>query len=247
MRRTIEVLLDWVILHGFQWIEKWGFPPTGRYRLWSHVIFAENAKELASYQEVWFARVYETVEDFVVQPGWKIVDIGANIGAFSLSVIEKASWLLAVEPNPQVYERLKKNLGRNSPPSDGIYQTLNCALSSASGEGFLHLENDASCSGYIAPGKSQKGFRIEMCTLDSVKVDWPDKIDLIKIDVEGHEIHVLLGGQKVLSKTERVVFEYHSDTLYHMCRGFLEKIGFVERLRSGANIGVAYFSKSDGR
>ena len=49
------------------------------------------------------------------------------------------------------------------------------------------------------------------------------KIDILKIDVEGHEIEVLKGARKTLKNVDKIVMEIHTEELFKKCRKILTK------------------------
>lgn len=74
-----------------------------------------------------------------------------------------------------------------------------------------------------------------------------DRVDLLKMDVEGAEADLLRGARRALELIRRVVFEYHSHALLEQCAELLEAAGFVCRgsrdTWPDSGIGVAYFSR----
>ena len=62
-----------------------------------------------AYNEIMVSEIYEKY--FEVQNGDVVIDIGANIGLFPLSVSEKFSKCYAIEPDPENFTFLKENLG----------------------------------------------------------------------------------------------------------------------------------------
>lgn len=50
-----------------------------------------------------------------------------------------------------------------------------------------------------------------------------ERIDILKIDVEGHELHVLDGAKQTLKKTEKIIMELHTDFLEKKCKSILSK------------------------
>ena len=124
-----------------------------------------------------------------VEPGFVFVDIGANCGFYSLRVaraLAGAGRVIAIEPHPGVRRRLEFNAGLNS---DCDIRILGCAVGDRNGtaalaEGKRNLgETRVSDGGSIA---------VEMRTLlDIVADEKLERIDAIKVDVEGFEDRVL--------------------------------------------------------
>ena len=124
-----------------------------------------------------------------VEPGFVFIDIGANCGFYSLRVaraLAGAGRVIAIEPHPGVRRRLEFNAGLNS---DCDIRILGCAVGDCKGtaalaEGKRNLgETRVSNEGSIA---------VEMRTLlDIVEDENLERIDAIKVDVEGFEDRVL--------------------------------------------------------
>ncbi len=129
-------------------------------------------------------------EDFV------FLDIGANVGLYSLFVASLAprARIIAVEPQADMFERLLFNIGQND---TGAIKALNCALADRDGEITLFVEDrnrgESSVKFIGSPGSSGNAIRVPARTLLSVVEDERfERIDAIKIDVEGAEDLVLV-------------------------------------------------------
>ncbi|MBT8215354.1 MAG: FkbM family methyltransferase, partial [Acidimicrobiia bacterium] len=140
------------------------------------------------------------------------VDVGAHAGAILELLVARAPrgshW--AVEPLPAFATQLRKSF-----PTVTVCQV---ALSDSEGEAeFLHVRNQP---GYSGLRRRPYDFRDPDIERISVRVDTldrliPDDIDihLIKVDVEGGELGVLLGGMRLLRRCRPyVVFEHGRDS-----------------------------------
>ena len=124
-----------------------------------------------------------------------LYDVGSNFGYFALNMAARPGFkgqVQAFEPHPSAFEDLA-NLTRRA----GLTETIEChrlALSDEDGTGYL-----AKLSG------DKRGAEVPRARLDSLSLPPPD---VIKIDVEGHELEVLKGAE-VLLQTHRpvVIFE----------------------------------------
>lgn len=118
--------------------------------------------------------------------GWTILDGGANIGLFSLA-LRFADRIIAVEPNPRVCERLRWNLEHNRVRGEVIQGAL------TDSKRTLLMDFDAQRSTRAHVGGS--GSAVEGTTVDEIldrlKVA---QIDLLKLDLEGHEPSALKGA-----------------------------------------------------
>lgn len=121
-----------------------------------------------------------------------IIDIGANIGEFSYYADKRYSGRLkifAFDPDPVTKQCFEKNLV-------GIDASFNLvALSNKSGEEDLYLKTDSADSSLHKPNGVSIKVKTKMITLDSffdnLEIESPV---LLKMDAEGHEPEVLLGG-----------------------------------------------------
>lgn len=137
-----------------------------------------------------------------------VLDIGANIGNHSLYFSSYFNKCISFEPNPRTFELLKIN----SKLVDNVLP-VNTGLSDEKGEAELNISfNNTGASSLSSDwNRSFDGkVRISLEVLDDV-IDPEDKVDLIKIDVEGHEWFALKGAEKTIRKNRPlIVFEYNA-------------------------------------
>ena len=146
------------------------------------------------------------------------LDIGANIGAVSQVLSAKYKRVLAFEPNPEVFKLLEINAlyckCKNVEP-------LKYAVSSKKrnlilSDWNMHHSGQASLEKKHVDAQSSEnaGFVAKTHKVKSVSIDelidekGLHEISLLKIDVEGHEIDVLKGAKKLISKySPPIIFE----------------------------------------
>ena len=142
-----------------------------------------------------------------------IVDVGANIGFFTMRQMLRFGSnlkLIAFEPDPATYERLEKNVNRMRKRTRSDIRCVNRALDEHAGE--AKFVRDVSVESHVVDGPTDApAITVQLDTLDSVvEKEGLDKIDLLKIDVEGHEMKVLAGARlKALPITQNITLEYH--------------------------------------
>lgn len=148
------------------------------------------------------------------------LDVGANVGYVSWSIIRSKKisncQIHSIEPNPRLKKYLEFNL-RNS-TSIIIYPL---GLSREEGVLSFYSGRDSAVGSFLK-GYNEKHHKYNLkykTTEIAVEVKRGDdifchldKIDLMKIDVEGFELRVLEGFSKMLSgkKIKNIVFEYNS-------------------------------------
>lgn len=137
-----------------------------------------------------------------------IFDIGAYTGIYCL-IASKANPMArihAFEPNPLLFDALKKNIKLNR--SIKKYTLNNLALSNYTGKMTLYKNHDYFTSQFSLIHKINNAEKINVLT---VSIDTYashtnlNKIDLMKIDVEGAESIVLNGGSKAIKKWKPII------------------------------------------
>jgi FkbM family methyltransferase len=176
----------------------------------------------SKYQDLWALIA-------LASPGGVCVDVGANIGFYAqrlAKAVGPAGRVFAFEPVSDCFSALVRGIPielRHSIVAEKLIVSdesgmLSITLPIASGvalPGLSHV-NDP---GAIVEGKSES---VNAVTLDEYFALKDTNIDLIKIDVEGYELHVLKGARKLLeSKHPHVLCEIHDspslvDTLEYM-------------------------------
>lgn len=150
------------------------------------------------------------------------LDIGANLGLTSLllSSLARKGRVYAFEPNPWTFEMLRVNLAANQFSNVSCH---NLALSDAPGQlSFRSNEGMLAGSFAIREGSflfTNDRFR-DLITVEAISVDAfveerkLDRLDFLKIDVEGFELEVLAGCAKTLQRYRpTVLVEFNSGTL----------------------------------
>ena len=127
-------------------------------------------------------------------PGCTFLDIGANIGAYALFVAAFAgprARILAVEPQPDIFDRLTYNIAQN--PFHTV-KAVACAVADKAGELTLFVDprNRGESSLKIVGTNESAQIKVPAVTLmDLVRTEGLTRIDAIKLDVEGAEDLVL--------------------------------------------------------
>ena len=154
----------------------------------------------------------------LLKPGMRFVDVGANIGWFSLlaaRLIGNNGVVYAFEPEVSCVNLLKKSVQANHFENLRIEQLC---VSNSVGSVVLHVAV-ASHGGNSTtrPSKSQsyQFSRPQACTsLDVYFEESRRSISLLKVDVEGAEPEVLEGAQRLISSqlVDRIIMEWNPDS-----------------------------------
>ena len=161
-----------------------------------------------------------------LREGDLFADVGANIGSYTVLASVVGAQTIAVEPVPETFERLMRNVRFNGIPAE----THRCGLSAEPGE--LRFTADRDAMNRVAdadyPGAT---VTVPVTTLDGLlagRVPF-----LIKIDVEGHEPALLEGGARTLSDPglQAVLMETNANVPLLMAR--MEQFGFTAHRYNG--------------
>ncbi len=129
-----------------------------------------------------------------IRDGFIFVDVGANVGAYALFVAARAgphARILAVEPQPEVFDRLTYNIRQNP---FGTIKAVACAVADKTGELtlFLDTRNKGESSVKIVGSSLAPAIRVPAVTLlDLLQDEGIARVDAIKLDVEGAEDLIL--------------------------------------------------------
>jgi FkbM family methyltransferase len=142
-----------------------------------------------------------------LHPGSAAIDVGASLGEWTVPLaraVGPTGRVLAVEPVPRSATALEATLAANSLRQA---QVIRCAVGDH--EGSAELAVPVVTSARIDTGTARIGVvgaghqTLSVCirTLDSLAGEFGlDRVDLIKVDVEGHERHVLDGAASILER-----------------------------------------------
>lgn len=141
----------------------------------------------------------------LVAPGQVAIDIGANVGIYTgwlARLVGTSGRVLAVEPYPPVFEKLVRNVHR-------MHATNVTTFNEAIGDetGWTSLELPSSRGGsvndpyiHIKAG-SGLGGDVPMSTIDEIaRRESLDRVNLIKVDVEGYERFVINGARATIRR-----------------------------------------------
>ena len=130
----------------------------------------------------------------VVREGFNFVDVGSNVGAYALFVASLAgpkAHILAVEPQPDVFDRLTYNIRQNP---FGTIKAVACAVADKAGELtlFIDARNRGESSVKIVGQAAGNAIRVPAVTLlELLGQEGFARVDALKLDVEGAEDLIL--------------------------------------------------------
>ena len=162
--------------------------------------------------------IVEVLLRFAV-PDARVLDIGGNCGYVACALLHRLPEcrVVSVEPQESVHALLEENLQR---VGAGRGSTIQAAISDAAGMGSMVHATGNSGASRLAPGSGESpngvpvADRVEMITGTMLmERSGLDRLDLVKIDVEGHEEAVLRTLQPILARwcPRAVLFEHEGD------------------------------------
>jgi len=193
--------------------------------------------------EMWSRHYFEKYElDFIVgllQPGMTFVDIGANVGLFSIPAAKKIQQgnVYAFEPALWTFERLTKNARLNNVRN---LVSLRSAVGDYTGDAILQI-NGPGKDGLNTIGKSADEDSevvdtqsVPITTLDDfTRRHFISRVDVMKVDIEGAELFAFRGAADLLARPDAPLILYKGAILskgfgYHPVEAMwlLERYGY---------------------
>lgn len=168
----------------------------------------------------------------LIKPGMNVVDVGANIGVFTLVAarqLELNGNVFSFEPTPRTYKILNENIQINGLLETNIIKTYNMAVMDEEKEVDFAIYFDNCGHNTLVPKDiKDQTIKVKTTSLDQCLGEI-EKIDLIKIDVEGSEFLVFKGMQKIINDNPnlKIVIEFapiHLARFNVDCDSFLDTI-----------------------
>jgi FkbM family methyltransferase len=178
----------------------------------------------------WQAAEVEAVRRFC-RPGSHVLDIGANIGFYSLvfsRAVGPGGHVWAFEPDPDNFSTLQRNIRLNAPIN---VTTVQAAVSSKSGQAMLHRSPaNAGDHRLYHVEHGSDSVPVGTVSLDDFFSSPLPPIDVIKMDIQGAEGQALLGMTRILRENRplTLVIEFWPDGL---SRSGTEPVAVLQNLR----------------
>lgn len=143
----------------------------------------------------------------LIRPKMVVVDLGANVGYYTLLAAEKVGEegkVFAFEPEPSRFRLLEKNVGVNDCSNVVLVQK---AVSDRTGVTRLYLDPRHNKGDHRLYNSfdGRESVAVDTTRLDDFFKDGNYRIDLIKMDIQGAEMAALEGMEKVLKKNDDLV------------------------------------------
>lgn len=171
------------------------------------ILWPDDAVSIAIYLEEYEVSEITFIHK-MLKPGMVFVDVGANIGLYSViaaKLVGEKGQVYSFEPASETYNRLQLNISHNKcnnvvPLKMAISEDIGVASMKVVGDGYSAW----SSLGNTIEGKEVVLQDVQTVSLDSIAHEYNllGNIDLIKIDVEGWERNVLTGARMVMSESK---------------------------------------------
>lgn len=184
----------------------------------------------------------EVVKDFL-KPGMKVLDLGANIGYYTLLMAKLAGdkgKVFAVEPFPENFQQLKRNIELNNLQS--IVELDNIAISDETREVDFFVGQEHNLGTLLKEGNEYQiagSIKVNAVSLADYLKDKP-KIDFLRMDIEGGEVKVLNHIKKSWPSNrpypKAIFFEVHPegeidpDPAFNSCFKGIIELGYRVKL-----------------
>lgn len=166
-----------------------------------------------------------------VSEGATFLDVGSHVGFFTMAasrLVGDTGTVVAVEPDETTFQRLERNVSRNS-----LANVRLVAAAASASVGTVHfassLGTDSGVRGAVVHEASDFSRSVDATTLDELTRERTPSV--VKIDVEGGETAALLGAARLLgARASRWIVEVHNETLKDEVCQVLEAAGYtIER------------------
>jgi FkbM family methyltransferase len=181
-----------------------------------------------------------------------VLDVGAHIGIHTIHLAKIARFVYAIEPEPSNLKLLIKNIFVNNVVKK--VSIIPCAISSIDGFVSFYVSSESTGAHHVLSSKDNTKhgtiLKIQAYTLDTLLfyILVIDHIDVIKIDVEGHELEVVKGAEKLFRYSPPRIIVVETKRESGLFRILTSKYGYrlVHTLDCWNNVcNYAFFLKND--
>ncbi len=141
------------------------------------------------------------------------VDVGANIGYYTLLLAKICKKVYAFEPDKNCFEILVKNIKENKLIN---VVAMNKAVSDGEGKVKFIVDKENLGNSRIKSQRDCFAKPRNDVFIETIKIDEiiKEKVDLIKIDTQGWEPKVILGAKRIIKKYKPIIFMEYSPQSY---------------------------------
>jgi FkbM family methyltransferase len=169
----------------------------------------------------------------LVKPGDTVVEIGANYGYYALlmgHVLKGNGKIYAFEANPVVYDKLAQSVQLNN--MQDTVQLRNIAIADKAADAYIVYDTSDIGTGYLITDAEKLATvkapwvykKIDTIPLSAALPADLEKIDILRMDIEGSEYLVLMGAQELIERNPNITIVTEWDNRY------LQRFGAVSDL-----------------
>ncbi|MCJ7856664.1 FkbM family methyltransferase [Lachnospiraceae bacterium NSJ-143] len=145
----------------------------------------------------------ETLFESIVEEGMSVLDIGANLGMFTLRALRKGAVVYAYEPTPSIFKILEQNI-KNNGFNSKVALFNNAVFNEEKTIEFSITEGTCGQSNNLFSKEGTLGSVMVKTVVIDEHLKHVEKIDIIKMDIEGSEYFALKGMRKTIEKNPQI-------------------------------------------
>jgi FkbM family methyltransferase len=141
----------------------------------------------------------------MIREGMVTVDIGANIGYYALQIALRVGTqgrVIAFEPAPNSYGLLVQNIHQNGLTNVQAYPY---AIGSTRKEMDFFLYEQSNWNSFVKHGEPIGRVKVLVVPLDEILPSLINRVDLIRMDIEGHELEAIQGMKNTLRRHQPIL------------------------------------------
>jgi len=191
----------------------------------------DNDNDWLIFNEIFTNGEYDKVFEFLNldKPKPIIVDLGANVGYFTLKVMDyllqrgiQDFKVYSIEASSNNFFQLKNRMCQKI--LEGKYKLIHGLIGYKSGSSVLSTQTDHF--GYQVTKDAKIGERTDFVDIENILQNDEGRINLLKCDIEGSEEIFLESYPLLLERIDLAVFEFHAGASnIDLCREYLQKAG----------------------
>lgn len=160
-----------------------------------------------------FSESYELRRWFLPHAKGIVVDVGAYIGGYTIRACKQADLVIAIEPQEENYRMLKRNVEANCKNN-----VILVRKAIGDRKGLIKLvtpPNFHAGTHIVFQEEGSNAYEVEVDTLDNILSELGiNKVDFLKIDIEGAEVMAFKGMVNTLKRTKYLFIELRRETLW---------------------------------
>lgn len=189
-------------------------------------------KDITMMQTFHEIELLRYVKAHYLRDGMVYLDCGANIGNHTLFFARAANArrIFSFEGHPRTFGILEKNIELNA--LQNCVEAYNCVLGEKKGHAKIQHEEPTNI-GETSFCEDAEGDMKMICIDD---MPWEEKVDFVKMDVEGFEYHVLKGMKNLLQNSQPILWIESFPDKYPRVMAFFQEMGYrQEHVLPGSN------------